>query len=243
MIQPGSDNVTNSIMENPFPWRSNCKAPTRRTHHRVPDDAVDAIVTNYIRFWHGGRGEVPVVPSGYALVHAARRGDEADLLMILLYLSRSLATTPSPIEQSKSKIRKIAINCNFRDEAGMTAMHYAAFNSQKSIIHLLLEHGADSSLQCLHGTTALHKATSNYDEYIASLLLSTYKESRMNKKVFVNLQNCNGDSALHFAAGSASNRVNRKRRRRQVTSGEEADSLCYSQSISRKENITQNNSR
>jgi 26S proteasome non-ATPase regulatory subunit 10 len=85
--------------------------------------------------------------------------------------------------------------------SGNTALHSAASRAAKDIVRLLLEHGADPLITSRMGLTPLHKAVPRGSIELAEELISHVRKTDLkNTKRFVNMQDANGDTALHHAS-------------------------------------------
>jgi ankyrin repeat protein len=127
-----------------------------------------------------------------------------------LHLASHVASSKSDTEiaqllinhyKNNNSTEQLNLFINQQNSAGVTALHYAVINKNKTIIDLLLNHGADPSVRDSHGTSSLHLASSASDTEIPQLLINHYKNNNSPEqlKLFINQQDSAGVTALDNA--------------------------------------------
>ena len=90
---------------------------------------------------------------------------------------------------------------NRQDENGNTALLLAASRGYRQAMRLLLAAGADPFVMNVRGQTCLHRVVGRGDIPLVEELVSHVRKHHMkHTKRFVNAQDRNGDTALHYAA-------------------------------------------
>jgi ankyrin repeat protein len=85
--------------------------------------------------------------------------------------------------------------------SGNTALHAAASRGSKDVVLALLAAGANPLIQSRNGQSALHKTIPRGATEVADTLISHVRKTDLkNTKKFVNLQDVNGDTALHHCS-------------------------------------------
>ncbi|XP_077994290.1 ankyrin repeat and SAM domain-containing protein 1A-like isoform X2 [Glandiceps talaboti] len=84
-------------------------------------------------------------------------------------------------------------NPNCQDSSGYTPLHHAVLNNHSDIVLYLVSHDANPNIADNKGLTPVHLASWSGNAGIVKILLST-------QKIKVNEANCDGETALHFAA-------------------------------------------
>lgn len=83
------------------------------------------------------------------------------------------------------------LDINIRDGALMTALMWAAFHSRVEQLRVLLEKGADPSIQDMDGMAAVHWSVQRHDTRALQVLINSESVQYMDKK---------GKTVMHQAA-------------------------------------------
>uniref|UniRef100_T1IHG8 Uncharacterized protein n=1 Tax=Strigamia maritima TaxID=126957 RepID=T1IHG8_STRMM len=103
-------------------------------------------------------------------------------------------------EKCAGMLLKSGADVNAAGENGETALHIAARYGHLQMVELLLEDGANPNFQSKVGESPLHIAVRHCHYPVAAALLNYGGRSKEFAARLVNLQTCEGESALHYAA-------------------------------------------
>jgi len=98
---------------------------------------------------------------GFSPLHKAIYANNYDLAKFFIesLLPNQVISRPSRDElaYARNKVREF-VNAATDDEYEFTSLHFASFQGNPGIIHLLMQHGADPKAKSAGGLTMLHMA-------------------------------------------------------------------------------------
>ena len=125
--------------------------------------------------------------------------DVADTLPSTAAASSAPATTDGPATAAATDATLKWVNRH--DEMGNSALALAASRGYKQAVRLLLAAGADPFSRNNRGQSCLHRVVGRGDMSLVEEVISHVRKHHLKlTKRFVNAQDANGDTALHYAA-------------------------------------------
>jgi uncharacterized protein len=193
---------------------------------KLPRCTLEPLLERFIQFQFGtvvkGAGETAVTSCNgqgeTLLIQAAKQGDEASVVMLLMYacLVQQTSSSSSSINNfshtwtNNSKSVLMDLLCA-RDKRGMEALHYAADLGHTGILQCLIQLGGATIIDSCAGygaRTALHMAAAaDHADCVRCLLQAATGSSSSgpsfnNKTKMICINDSFGQTALHLAAES-----------------------------------------